>query len=501
MVEYNATEAAAWAAGGAAGGSEEAVAYLAAALAERGYRVHIYVDRFDLPALERGYTWFYTSQDDAASASGSVGGSGDSDDGGGYVRWLLRRDFDRSFPFAVFIAWRTTMNLDLCPASSSATRCILWAHDLLSMSDLPPAEVAGWVVHSIWTQSTFHQQKLAAEYQYVLAQRPLPIPLANGTAHLPLVHFPSHHRSMKPLPPRVGQRAQRFLRLDIVPNGLPDAAFPHNEPERLPPRIATRFVFASAPNRGLQDVLEVVWPAIHADYPMATLEVFYGLSSRHEAMLRWMLAGHPPPVPAWFVANQEEKEEKENGGSGGGRGGGSETAVDQWIAYIRHLVQTTPGVVYHGSVAQSILTSTLQTASFLLYPTAFPETGCITVLRAMAAGCIPITSRYTQSVLATMPPNEFDDGTLIQPLTPAIASNATARRQWLLTQYLPAVRAAVQRELTDHRSDSDGGNDSNRRRREAMRAYAETHLTWRRSAAIVEDILRDLSNDPTDGGP
>jgi hypothetical protein len=31
-----------------------------------------------------------------------------------------------------------------------------------------------------------------------------------------------------------------------------------------------------------------------------------------------------------------------------------------------------------------------------------------------------------------------------------------------------------------------------------MRQYAETHLTWRRSAAIVEDILRDLSN-VTDG--
>ena len=38
-------------------------------------------------------------------------------------------------------------------------------------------------------------------------------------------------------------------------------------------------------------------------------------------------------------------------------------------------------------------------AGFLLYPTNFPETGCITLLKAMACGAFPITSRFTSSVL------------------------------------------------------------------------------------------------------
>eukprot|EP01033_Poteriospumella_lacustris_P015007 gene15008-10730_t len=87
--------------------------------------------------------------------------------------------------------------------------------------------------------------------------------------------------------------------------------------------------------------------------------------------------------------------------------------------------------------------------------------------------------------------------------TSSSSSSSTMRLSTLPSPYLPAVRAAVKRELEDHRSgdsgdsgDSDSG--SNRRRRAAMRQYAETHLTWRRSAAIVEDILRDLAN-VTDG--
>lgn len=45
------------------------------------------------------------------------------------------------------------------------------------------------------------------------------------------------------------------------------------------------------------------------------------------------------------------------------------------------------------------LTDGLLRTGFLLYPSAFPETGCIAVIKAMACGCIPITSRAEQSVL------------------------------------------------------------------------------------------------------
>ena len=35
----------------------------------------------------------------------------------------------------------------------------------------------------------------------------------------------------------------------------------------------------------------------------------------------------------------------------------------------------------------------------MLYPTRFPETGCISVIKAMAMGAIPITSRFANSAL------------------------------------------------------------------------------------------------------
>lgn len=38
-------------------------------------------------------------------------------------------------------------------------------------------------------------------------------------------------------------------------------------------------------------------------------------------------------------------------------------------------------------------------SGYILYPTRFPETGCISLIKAMASGCIPITSRYFNSVL------------------------------------------------------------------------------------------------------
>jgi hypothetical protein len=57
------------------------------------------------------------------------------------------------------------------------------------------------------------------------------------------------------------------------------------------------------------------------------------------------------------------------------------------------------GVKYHGSVGHSDILEAYSQAGFLLYPTIYPETGCITMMKAMACGAIPLTSRYTESVL------------------------------------------------------------------------------------------------------
>ncbi|CAN0122181.1 unnamed protein product [Laminaria digitata] len=52
-------------------------------------------------------------------------------------------------------------------------------------------------------------------------------------------------------------------------------------------------------------------------------------------------------------------------------------------------------------------------AGFVLYPTAFPETGCVSLTKAMAMGAIPITSRFPNSTLP-----ELTSGWDMGPLEP-----------------------------------------------------------------------------------
>ncbi|KAH8079204.1 protein N-acetylglucosaminyltransferase [Aureococcus anophagefferens] len=155
---------------------------------------------------------------------------------------------------------------------------------------------------------------------------------------------------------------------------LPPAARPkaYETPNGIDPSFlvdgdnaATVFAYGSAPNRGLYEVLKG-WPAVRGRVPNATLVVYYGFSP---AFVTWG-ARHIPAFDA-------------------------------------------PGVDYRGMVGHDELARGYARAGFVLYPTTYPETGCVSVMKAMALGAIPITSRFAGSVVPELTV-DFDLG----PATP-----------------------------------------------------------------------------------
>ncbi|KAF0687141.1 Aste57867_21112 [Aphanomyces stellatus] len=134
----------------------------------------------------------------------------------------------------------------------------------------------------------------------------------------------------------------------VIPtgNGLTTTAFVDGL------NIPTHFVYGSSPGRGLETVL-TAWPTIRHHLPNATLHVYYGFT------------------PAFVQYAQESTAWRER--------------MDQLLLQ--------DGVSYIGLVDHETLAAGYATAGFYLYPTTYPETSCVSIMRAMAAGAIPITSK------------------------------------------------------------------------------------------------------------
>jgi glycosyltransferase involved in cell wall biosynthesis len=114
-----------------------------------------------------------------------------------------------------------------------------------------------------------------------------------------------------------------------------------------PPVLA----YTSTPYRGL-DVLLEAFPRIRKEVPGARLKVFSGMA-------------------VYQMAAAEE---------------------EQRFGALYRRCRETEGVEYVGPVAQPALAAELRQAAVLAYPNTYPETSCIAVLEAMAAGCRVVTS-------------------------------------------------------------------------------------------------------------
>ena len=207
----------------------------------------------------------------------------------------------------------------------------------------------------------------------------------------------------------------------------------NNEPDRA--------IYASCPARGLLQVLEM-WPAIRRAVPTATLDVYNGFTEVYEAMARW--------YPGLLAIK---------------------------AAVIRLLDQK--GVTFLGMVGQDRLADGFARAGVWVYPTESPETSCITAMKALAMGCLPVTSGYA-ALAETLGGRD---------LGPVHQTKRITDSRWRLWMFRRRVIDAMKR----------GGTPELMAKRLAWSAWARDAYSWARIAGDWLALFRDVEREKHDG--
>ena len=161
----------------------------------------------------------------------------------------------------------------------------------------------------------------------------------------------------------------------ITANGL-DADYLVDPAQIVRHDSAPVLMYASTPERGLEQLLETVWPLILDEFPKARLKIFHGFGK------------------TWEMAH------------------GKSSVQRAFRAKIEHLLATMRGVEYHGMIGQRPLAFEFAHADFWLYPLSFPEISCITAMKAAAMGCFCVTSGYAALAETQVGGVRLGDGTV-----------------------------------------------------------------------------------------
>ncbi|DAZ99932.1 TPA: hypothetical protein N0F65_008739 [Lagenidium giganteum] len=194
------------------------------------------------------------------------------------------------------------------------------------------------------------------------------------------------------------------------------------------------FVYGSAPNRGLYHVL-TAWPTIKQHLPQAKLQIYYGFT---DAFVTWGMK---------HIANFRE-----------------------WRADIERMMTDFHDVEYVGLVDHATLSMAYAKAGFYLFPTSFSETSCVSLMKAMANGAVPITSRFPNSALS-----ETCDGYDLGPR--ALGSEKIESDPQWLTLWVDSIIAAWH------------DTPSTEQLRVQMKTFARSKYRWSRVAAQWHHFL------------
>jgi glycosyltransferase involved in cell wall biosynthesis len=220
------------------------------------------------------------------------------------VRYYDQTQFRPEEPSDLYIAWR---NPEAADWGINTKKLVLWMHDTDAGDRLTPERARRFDAIVVLTR--WHQKFMLDKYPFL--------------------------------------RPEQFV---VIGNGVDLDRF-----EKGVQREPHRVIYSSSPDRGLDVILEGIWPKVVEAIPDAELHVYYGWKNFD------IFAPHYPELAAF-----RDKVEK--------------------------LILNSKGVVHHGRVNQKELARAFQQSSVWLYPTYFTETYCITAVEAQLAGAIPVTS-------------------------------------------------------------------------------------------------------------
>jgi glycosyltransferase involved in cell wall biosynthesis len=146
----------------------------------------------------------------------------------------------------------------------------------------------------------------------------------------------------------------------VTTNGCRVEQFEALEARGVGPRVPTRLVYASSPDRGLMQCASLAWQFVRELVPEAELHVYYGWDNIEKLLAT---EGGAKQFAQWA----------------------------KWRDAWQHL-RRQPGLFDHGRVGQEELYEAWLTSGVWWYPTQFTETSCITSMDAQAGGCVPVTS-------------------------------------------------------------------------------------------------------------